>query len=447
MEKKILLEEIERFRLLSGYKTKHTLTENEEILEYGLRSAESALVKDLKFAASAEGRALRNKVEDALSTIQHSFTINGVKGNRHAAQEIINAAEKGLLKSDEIGNLYSHLMKELGKDTSSEARRIKDAIISDFVQKPSFIKKYAIKTEEEALAALKATGNYTEDEAKKVLQKYKDTGGRFKPGGDINLKPKPGPDDFDIHIEPVPIPIPEPWWKNLWKNKNFKYAMVAAAGAGTLALLYWWMTGGDDDSGFSPCLTTVTKGNGFTQSDLQKLADSGGDYLPMGSPNIVTVDGTPSNLKDVKFYKDGTFEAQGVKGNYKPGNGTIQISHGGNNYIIICNYVENDDEVTPPPPVPTRGCSPGYDFPFGFYKSNPMVAEVQRCVGASEDSCMGPETASKISTFLGLADRPSSLTKDIYDKVITKCKGSNKTEEKKYKDPNREGGDSSTMTT
>ena len=396
-----------------------TLTENEEIMEYGLSSVESALIRDLKNVGSVEGKALRNKVEDALGTIQHSFTINGVKSNRHTAQDIIMAAEKGLLKTDEIGNLYSHIMKDLGKDTSSEARKIKDSIISDMVSKPNFSKKYAVKTEAEAVEALLATGNYTREDAERVIKQYKEYGGRFKPGGDINIKPKPEP----IIIDPIPLPHPEPWWKELWKNKKFKNAMLVAAGAGGMALLYWWMSGGSDDEEVEwipGCLKIIYPigSAGFTQKDLMKMAEKGSvNSFPMASAGVTDNKGNSTTLPNVVFHKDGTFESQMGSGTWIDRGTSVQINAGGNVYIIDCS-----DNTPPPSPNPTPRtdeCNGSYTssttFPFRMCQQSKEISEVQKCLGISSDGKFGSQTKNALGK--------SYLTRTEYDSIIKDCQG------------------------
>lgn len=436
MEKKLILEEIERLKLLSGYKPKMTLTENEEIMEYGLSSVESALIKDLKFGLSAEGKALRNKMEDALSSIQHSFTINGVKSNRHTIQDILIAAEKGLLKPDEIGNLYSHTMKALSKDTSAEARRIKDSIVSDFVQKPSFVKKYAVKTEEEAVQALLGTGNYTRDDAERVIKKYKETGGRFKSGGDLNIKPEP------IRIDPIPVPVPkpEPWWKELWKNKKFKNAMLVAAGAGGAALLYWWMSGGKDDEELEwipGCLKIIYPNGsaGLTQNDLMKMAEKGSvDSLPMASAGVKDSTGNSTTIPNVIFHKDGTFESSMGGGTWVDRGSNVQINAGGNVYIIDCS-----DNTTPPPvptpnPVKTDECNGTYSsstaFPFRMCQQSKEIGEVQKCLGITSDGKFGSQTKNALGK--------GYLTRTEYDSIMKDCQGG--TESTGLPERNRTGG-------
>lgn len=422
MENKLIIEEIERLKLLSGYKPKMTLTENEEIMEYGLSSIESALIKDLKFGLSAEGKALRNKMEDALSSIQHSFTINGVKSNRHTIQDILMAAEKGLLKPEEIGNLYSHTMKTLSKDASVEARRIKDSIISDFVQKPSFVKKYAIKTEEEAIQALLSTGNYTREDAERVIQKYKETGGRFKNGGEIKpIVTKP------IITSPiVTLPIPEPWWIELWRNKTFKNAMLVAAGAGGAALLYWWLTSGKDDEKVEwiPfCLKIVhpNGSGGFTQNDLMKMAEKGSvDSLPMASAGVTDSSGNSTAIPNAVFHKDGTFESPMGSGTWLERSGNIQINAGGNVYIIDCSDKTPPPVPTPVPvPVKTDECNGNYTssttFPFRMCQQSKEIGEVQKCLGITPDTKFGLQTKNALGK--------GYLTRTEYDSIMKDCQG------------------------
>jgi hypothetical protein len=430
MKTNIINEEIKRAKLLMGYKPDLTLTENESKIEVNEKleldeqsgkefvklffgkvddvaaSNAGKFTSYLQKAKAAEYTAAKNLLSNVSSKVGGVLLKNGSTISK--ADDIINAMRAGTISPKGMSDLAKGLMKSGGLKGDLRTKLIQKA--ADLSIKNN---QFANMSEKQIAKALKAKG-YASDVADDIAN-------RISKGGSKNPIP--------INPDPVPLPQPEPWWKERWRNFKYKDALKIAGGIGAGALLYWWMSGGDDQSGFPPCLTKVTKGKGFTETDLKKLEQVGGAYLPMSMPNMVTSEKEPANVADAKFFKDGTFEADGTKGQWQQKGGNIEISHNGAVYFIVCgDLVINNTPPTPAPnPQPGSGCSPASDFPFSFYQMNSMIGKVQSCVGTRQDNCMGPQTAAKIMAFLGLSEAPNQLTKDIYDKVMAKCGGSSTT--------------------
>jgi|LakMenEpi03Aug12_release.lakeMendotaPanAssembly.Ray.scaffolds.fasta_scaffold280807_2 hypothetical protein len=424
MENKQLLEEISRLKLLTTYNTRQTLTENEEIMEYSpMGGFSNTLAKELKYAAG-EGKQFRNAVEDALGNFRHAIEIEGKKIAGHDARDIVAALAKGSLSAGDRGLVNAHLMTTLSKDTSAEAKKIKQAVIDDFIQTKSFTDKYRVKTEAEAVETLIGKG-YSRADAENVVKTYKSAGGNFKPGGDIKIDINPVPIPPVPVPVPIPIPKPEPWWVKLWRNKTFKDAMKVAAGAGAAALLYWWMTSGKDDEEVKwvPfCLKNVYKSGGFTANDLAQVANQGNfDSFPMSSAAVTDDKGNQTILSNVVFSKDGTIESPIGKGTWVDRGSNVQIKTGGNVYIIDCSDNIIQTTTTPPPPVPikTDECNGNYTqsttFPFRMCQQSKEIGDVQKCLGITADTKFGSQTKNALGK--------GYLTRTEYDSIMKDCQG------------------------
>ena len=144
MNRNLINEEIERARLLMGYSSKKTLTENIELTsneDYLLEGIANATVENLfKDVVKIEGRqGLKSSVESAIRE-WGGIAIETEKGVYYLskdADEIMNAMEKGTLSSiAEAGKLAKSMFKNAG---SVEIKSLAgDAIVS----MDSFAKKY-----------------------------------------------------------------------------------------------------------------------------------------------------------------------------------------------------------------------------------------------------------------------------------------------------------------
>jgi hypothetical protein len=418
MNKKILNEEIDRLKLLSIYQTKLTLSENEEIKEYSI-GPQNKLARELQVLTNRE---VEDKLRSSLGKYTGSLEISGVKHNRHGSDDIIYALKRGTLKPAEVDNLFVHFIKDMKDDASAEAKKVKEMIIDDFVTKPKFSNKYAQMTEEQAVQTLLGTGNWSREDAEMVIQKYKDRGGRFKPGGDI--KPVPPVPVPPIPVPPVPTPKPT-WWERMWGNKTFKYALAAAAGAGIYQLLSWWMGGGKDSKEVQwvpGCLKIVNNGN-FTIQDLEKLSKSRTvDSFPMSSPVVKDMGSKrETTMSDVEIKKDGTFTSSKGNGEWQAQGDKVIFNQGGNVFYIDCS---DKTEVVPPVPVPPvpvpdpSGCgsfTPCSKFPFRKCCEAKEIQDVQKCLGISADGKFGNQTERALGK--------SYLTRSEYDGIMRDCEG------------------------
>jgi hypothetical protein len=219
-----------------------------------------------------------------------------------------------------------------------------------------------------------------------------------------------------------------------WTWKNIKPYVLTFAAGGLLGGFLVWLFSKNGKENFPSCIggKIMLYPSGIDAAIKEGKDPSKEVYFndpsnPALEGALVKSSGPGSNTGEIilKNGENGMWESKG---------GQVQVSAGENVYMIDCSQtvvVDTDDE-TPNPnpnpnPKPNSSCKPKAGLPVSYYEMNNMVLEVQKCVGASQDGCMGPSTASSIMSFLGLGQAPNQLTQDIYDKVMAKCKGSTKT--------------------
>jgi hypothetical protein len=463
MKNNLINEEIKRSKLLMGYKPEMTLTENEmkvevnEVAELAEQTTKQFLnlfglglskADDVAFSNSGKRfsdflRAGRNAEYQAASNLLKNVSskVGGIAlkggGVANSADEILNALKAGTITANGMSNLAKGMLKA-GNLTGKLRTDLIDKAAELSVKKAQFADDL---TEKAISKALKAKG-YADDVADDIAVRIKSKQGGV--GGNVRQKTTTDIDDLMNRVKP---PKPEKWYEKLWANKPFKYGMIAAAGAGTLALLQWWFSEGSKDpqvQWIPGCLKIIVKDGtrGLTAQDLMKAAQSGDlSSLPIANPAMVDTQGQPISLPNSVFGKDGSFKSSKGNGDWSLQGKNIIVNQGGNTYYIDCS--DTIEEIKPEPapsPAPGGGCTQSSDFPFGYYQMNSMVGSVQNCVGARADNCMGPQTAAKIKQYLGLSETPTQLTKDIYDKVMAKCGGSTKQEVTPIKEPTQISG-------
>jgi hypothetical protein len=217
-----------------------------------------------------------------------------------------------------------------------------------------------------------------------------------------------------------------------WTWKNIKPYVLTFAAGGLLGGFLVWLFSKNGKENFPSCIggKIMLYPSGIDAAIKEGKDPSKEVYFndpsnPALEGALVKSSGPGSNTGEIilKNGENGMWESKG---------GQVQVSAGENVYMIDCSQtvvVDTDDE-TPNPnpnPKPNSSCKPKAGLPVSYYEMNNMVLEVQKCVGASQDGCMGPGTASSIMSFLGLGQAPNQLTQDIYDKVMAKCKGSTTT--------------------
>ena len=271
-----------------------------------------------------------------------------------------------------------------------------DAIVS----MESFGRKYGGMPREQMIERLMGKpASYTRAEAETLAKKFEN----IKGGG--RIKPDPVPP----HPDPVPLkpdPVPPVWWERI-KDFPYKKAIKYLLGAGLLYWLWKWLTS-DEASPFPACLRGKLSGDDASLIQQRGLDNA----LIITKTGNADIDAAGGGI----FYDDGKFESMNgrYKGNWT-GEGPITLTIGDKSYTIECG----GSPVPPPPPVPPKPgkCKPCGNFPFTTWCKNDKIRDIQSCIGAKADGCIGPETEGK------LRDKgySTTITKDVYDKIMKDC--------------------------
>jgi len=171
MKINLLNEELNRIKLLYGYKLENTLSENkkkvlinEKIAGELLKGSEVA-AKEL---ANAERTALKAGLETSLKELGQVTILDsrGVGMVTKDAEEIINAMKNGRIMPLEMGRISKGLFKNA---TSLEVKILAAEVITDM---KSFSQKYAGKTREYIVTELSSGGKYTKSEAENLADRF-----------------------------------------------------------------------------------------------------------------------------------------------------------------------------------------------------------------------------------------------------------------------------------
>jgi hypothetical protein len=389
MKTELINEELMKVKLLMGYDTKKTLTENARVLlneqpwKVALEDLGKVVAKDSEGAL----RSLENAFKEGSLDMRNMVTTDGVQLSKMS--DVLEAVRLGKLGPAGTGQFSKALFL---KGSTMEMRVAGAEAITSMGK---FAEKYAGKSREQIVEMLMKDTKYSKADAELLADTYLKKGkGR--------IKPDPVPD-------PVPTPPPPvPWNPNIWeriKNLNWKKAVKYLIGAG---LIYWlWKYLTSENSPFPECLRGKLSGE-----DAQKIADSGLD-------NVLIITKTGNGDIDAAgggmFYDDGEFKS--VNGRYSgdwSGDGPISVNIGGKEYVIECGGTP----VPPPiPPTPGNKCKPCSSFPMDKWCKSEKIKDIQGCIGAKPDGCYGPETEGKLKS----KGYSTTITQSEYDKIMKDC--------------------------
>lgn len=272
--KKQLLEEINRFKLLSGYNNTATLTENLNVIviKEGIGTDIALLFKaggaEAKVAARELEVIMKNELKGGVTILDGS---GKVIGNTKSAVEVFDAIKLGRLAPAELGRVQMQLFKQ----TSEPA--IKAAAATDIALTKSSILKLATKEEKAALQGLIDKGMAQKD-AELIIETYKRNNGKFNLTTDEARKladeighggtgrvTKVDPDP----INPDPIKNPDPGKLKEKFKANWKKIFGYAAGIGGLSWLAWYLFLKDNNQ-VAQCLLLCA-----TKEELESLNQTG----------------------------------------------------------------------------------------------------------------------------------------------------------------------------
>jgi hypothetical protein len=272
--KKQLIEEINRFRLLSGYNNTATLTENLNIIviKEGLGQDLKMLLQlggaEAKTAARELETIMKNELKGGVTILDDSGKV--IKNSKNAA-EVFEAIKTGRLAPAELGKVQMNLFKQTSDLT------IKQAVATDIALTKSSILKLATKEEGVALQAMIDKGMAQKD-AELIIETYKKNKGKFNLTSDEARKladeighggtgrvTKVDPDP----INPDPIKNPDPVKLKEKFKANWKKIFGYAAGIGGLSWLAWYLFLKDNNQ-VAQCLLLCA-----TKEELEALNQTG----------------------------------------------------------------------------------------------------------------------------------------------------------------------------
>lgn len=421
--KNIILEEVNRMKLLFSYDSSKTLTENVEVV-----SEQASALKSLFKADAAVARTAAREIEAGMAGLKGGITrMDGVVLKN--ADDIVKAVKAGKLAPAELGKVNTALFK----NTKNPA--VKKAVLQDIVGTGTFTTKYGAKTEAEAIAALEAKG-WSKADAKSAVQEYKASGKSFKGGKASTTSSKTSktttskknttkPAKKRVSRNSTKINSTKgsgkgilDWrkiktgFKNFTRTKIFKYLLIA----GGLYLVYrWWM-----DEGSSPFPDCI--GKNIPEQDFERMVNEGDGSVIISDTGVPAIDRAGGG----RFYDDKKFTTGNGKysGTWReePGVGVI-ITIGGNDYSMSCEGVVKDEEDNDGNDGDGDGYTPCSSFPYKKGCKSNDIKKVQECLGIGADGKLGPGTEKAIKA----KGYSVPLSQSDYDKIMANCGGSSVT--------------------
>lgn len=436
-------EDINRMRLLMGYDSKKTYTEN--IMESPqIIVKENNLINEITIPSgniASFGDDVFRSLTGRFNGSVDDFVNSGVRGTLRGVQktafnslktQIDDAISIGGL----IGNVDDVMKKFLGKTLApDEAKKLfvgfaksnaitpqlsqkfaatlsnSNKFVSSLVGSPRAIKSVATMEDDlinHFINNKKYSQQVAQDLAREVTSKIKNNktlldkltqrlagGGK---GGSTTWK----------YLKKLAT------WQNL--KRAAKVAGIIVAGYWTLkgikALWNWWTA----NSPLPPCLTLRA-----TEDEVKRASDSYDlEYIDIKNTGIKEID----DMGGAKF----TLTSNEVKiGNGQVGTwdtygDVIAITAGGTTYQGRCSGASTGNTPTPPPvPSPSkyRDCTA---FPYEKGCKSIIIGEIQRCLGVTDDNKYGPKTEKALMD----AGYNTTITKEVYDQIMAKCLKNNK---------------------
>jgi hypothetical protein len=391
MKTELINEELNRVKLLMGYNTKKTLTENTMTIlsEQWWKIALEDIGKVVSRDSEAALRSIEGGFRDGTMTWKNMVTTDGMTLTKTA--DVLEAIRLGKLGPSGTGELSKTLFL---KGSSLEMRTAGAEAITSMGK---FAEKYAGMSREEIVQRILRDTKYSREEAELLADTYLKKGkGKIKieDGDPIIDGGKPEIDD-DFII----------WDKA--KKFDWKKGLKYLAGAAGLYFLWKWLT--SEKSPFPECLRKRVG-----TADAEKVKAMGIEALVITKTGNGDIDSAGGGI----FYDDGKFNSVNnrYKGTWSEQDGGILIKIGDKDYVLDCQNIPVPP--VPVPPVPTKGkCKPCSSFPMNIWCKSEKIREIQKCIGASPDSCYGPKTEAKLKE----KGYSTTITQDVYNKIIKNC--------------------------
>ena len=403
MKKEIIIEELNRMKLMMGYNPKNTLTENTVISEQAWKVAAEDLGRLIARDETAVTRSLEGAIKDGTIDMKNMVLQDGTRLSK--ISDVLDALKAGTLGPSGTGSVAKGLFL---KGASSEIRIAGAEAITSMGK---FSKEFGNLSREQIIERLTQSGKWSKADAEVLADTYLKKGGRPRP-----IEPEP------IRIED-PIPPKPTWWKRSWdwltKTKWGRRIMLA----GGIVAAYYLFIKSDDD--FPECL----KGYIETPEEFEKFLNDG----------FIVIGGTDAESNGITYqvYADGkvivSFKGGGTaEGTWEESDGNIIADIKGVKRLIPCKGQTN-----------TEDCPSGYhkdengdcvedgggggggggtykdctDFPFTQGCKSDKIKQIQGCIGATADGKYGPKTKSALES----KGYSTTITKDVYDKIMKDC--------------------------
>jgi hypothetical protein len=415
--KDIILEEINRNKLLMNYNSEITLSENISLVESVLlvEQGRNALLKSILGVADETAALALKRVKNAKYiagvNLFDDIAIYGKTGLK-SGDEVMNALIKNTLTKSQLSELTKGLMKT-GKATGSLrtqlTNRAADLAVKDV--------RYANMAEKQLSKTLVKKG-YDPAIADEIAAKFANKRGKVvttpkskpTPKGKNTTPPKK-PRVKKVTYQPASGKVTI--WQNLksrlvgmTRGKIFKYLLIA----GGLYLVWKWWTD-EGSSMFPDCI-----GKNIPKEDFERMVNEGLDNVLITDTGNSTIDQNGGG----RFFDDKKFTTGNGKysGTWSEEDGGIVVTVGGTDYSISCEGMSDDDTTDDDSGdgsgTTYRVCD---SFPLTKGCKGGKVSEFQKCIGVSADGKFGPKTEQ------GLKDKgySTTVTQEVYDKILKNC--------------------------
>lgn len=406
--KKLISEEIERIMLLSKYDSKKTLTENKQIiLEFNPKSWDNLIST---FKKGSDSYYTLKRLENAITS---NITLKG-KNKKIFTFKNTDDLVSRLDELDSVGkvNLVGELFK---KADTAGTPGFKEKMAELISSSDGFRDKYSkITNYDEAIDELKKVGNYTDEEAKLLLDK---SGIKYNKNTSLikrTEKDLPVTKDFITSTGGSTVKNESKLKVLLKKYKDlaFKNKWKIFAGLGVGAII-WWLSN-DDKTPFPLCIVNKLK-----QSDIDKFKGNAPDFILISNTGNKELD----TYGGGKFFDDGDFESGNgsLTGTWESTDSEVIIQVSNKTYSIPCLLHDPNDSggggestTTEPEKDKVRECD---TFPFDKGCVNSKIKEIQKCLGAKETSILDDETDKKLRD----SGYQTTITQTVYDRIMRDC--------------------------
>jgi hypothetical protein len=411
--KKNISEEIERFKLLSNYDNKRTLTENVDDSDI-LNEQWKDLLKNIFRTGAKETRLVSKGVAKEIESLFKSFP-NEFKKFGVDAAEIASKLSSGTFTKAELGELRVAVFKNTSNDT------IRKEIADEMVKSKSFKDVFTSNKQNRVLDELIKKG-YSGDDAKFLVDRYVKGGGKFY--DDIiqsstktrNTKP-PTKQRFSNYQYPASRGVrnnamslirtvtmaPSAIWK-LFKTL-FKLGLGLA-----VAYYIWKYFTGKGEIGYPDCLS-----KNIPAEDFKKMVEEGREHVLITDTGNEFIDSNGGG----RFYQNGKFETENEKyyGSWKEDKtvGIVILLSNGDEEVMSCEGIVDFELDTEETEITYK---PKSDFPFGLGDENKeIIGSVQRCLGLAVDG----KFSFELQKALEDNNYGSTLTKSTFKLIMKDC--------------------------